>query len=234
MDYLEHLNNFEIFKIANELAVDIYPIEYEEKDERDMLIDFKDVLRKAIKSKSKVIAHEKANNLLKFMNPKRKWPWQRLETFNYIYEIEPNYEIFSNLLFSACFNIENINEELIYKYLIISEVYDRSVLNFLFQVYDLEVPELSHPFEEAEEEFEFSEEDLKAAKKLLKTGDFKPSNTPILLNKNIKIMSDDLETDIDDILNDDIDIDDIDLDIDELEELEEIELDESFEDEDFE
>lgn len=221
MNYVEHLNNFEIFKIANELAVEIYPFEPEEKDVRDRLIDFKNVLRTALKSKSKIISHDKAEVLLKFMNPKRKWPWERLETFNIIYEIEPNFEVFSDLLCAGGFDVDDTNEELIFKYLITGEVYDRSVLKFLYKVYDLELPKLLDPFKD-DEEVLYSDDDIKSAKKILKKGDFKPSNSPILSTRNIKIVSDDVD-EIDDILGDDIDIDDIDIEIDNLDELDDIE-----------
>lgn len=241
MNYVDHLNNFEIFKMANELAVNIYPNAPIEKEEREMLIDFKDVLRKTLKSKSKIISHDRANVLLKFMNPKRKWPWERLETLNYIYEIEPNFDVFSNLLDASGIDVSDSNEELIFKYLIISEIYDRSVLKFLYEVYDLKLPELSDPFDYTVDVL-YTDDDIKAAKKVLKSGNFKPSNTPILLKKNIKIVSDDIDDDIEDILGDDLDIDDIDIDIDDIDlddDLDDIDIDddldlgEDFDDDDF-
>lgn len=242
MNYVDHLNNFEIFKMANELACEIYPSEFEEKETRDMLIDFKDVLRKTLKNKTKIISHEKADILLKYMNPKRKWPWSRLETFNVIYEIQPNFEVFSNLLEASSVDLQNTNEELIFKYLIVNEVYDRSVLRFLFKVYDLDLPNLCEPFVDSSEDL-FTEDDLKTAKKNLKSGNFKITEAPLfdkgddLLDDDIDLDDIDIDIDIDiENIGDIENIDDID-DIDDLgdidEEFDEIELDEEFE-EDFE
>ena len=41
MDKIDYINNFEYFKMANELATELYPDELEDKAEREMLIDYK-------------------------------------------------------------------------------------------------------------------------------------------------------------------------------------------------
>ena len=97
MDKIDYINNFEYFKMANELATELYPEEAEDKAEREMLIDYKAVIRKVLKSKSKIIAHDKADTLLKFLNPKRKWPWDHGQTLTMTYEIEPSFEVFFEL-----------------------------------------------------------------------------------------------------------------------------------------
>ena len=249
MDKIDYINNFEFFKMANELATELYPSEYEEKAEREMLIDYKAVIRRVLKSKSKIIAHDKADTLLKFLNPKRKWPWDESQTLAMTYQIEPSFEVFFELLQACNFKMENTNDQLIYKFLILNEIYDLDILNYLFAVYGLEAPVLEEPFAD-EKGAAPSEEEIKKGKAHIKKGKFKPDSCFALMkfsmeddfdltegeddeeeiSKLMKMSGIEELDDFDDI--DDIDIEDIDIEIDDVE-VEDIELDMDLDDEDF-
>lgn len=241
MDKIDYINNFEYFKMANELATELYPEEAEDKAEREMLIDYKAVIRKVLKSKSKIIAHDKADTLLKFLNPKRKWPWDHGQTLTMTYEIEPSFEVFFELLNACNFHMENTNEHLIYKFLILNEIYDRDILNYLFAVYGLEIPVPGDPFADEKGAIP-TEEEVKEGKAHIKKGKFRPDTCLSLIKFSMeedfdladgeddeeeisKLMKMSGIEDIDDLDDiEDIDIEDIDIEIDDVE-VEEIDLD---------
>ena len=75
MDLIKLTCDFEVWKIANSLAEEFYPVNYpeERKADRERLIDFKDGLRNIKKSKHTLERNlEELDKLLSYLNPKRR------------------------------------------------------------------------------------------------------------------------------------------------------------------
>lgn len=146
MERYEIIKKFELFKIANSLAIDFFPTQSESKEDRERLIDFKNVLRKQLSSRTKSVNAKKAQKLLDWMNPKRKWQWDDLESTNIIFEIEPSYEVYADLAVAGNIPILDEGSFLIYKFMLESEIYDRQTLVLLHKYYNIDLPERCEPF----------------------------------------------------------------------------------------
>lgn len=182
MDLVKLISDYEIWKIANELATDFYPIEYpkDRKDDRDRLIDFKDGLREIKKSKHKLKRNlPLLDKFLSYMNPKRKWTYSDESIFESLYRIE----IRSDDLFDLCErgDVRFGNEEIynIYRFLFDHEIYGDEPLQFLLKVYDIEKPE-SIDWGYEEEVFEFSDAEVSRAKRLRKVSESDASAKEII------------------------------------------------------
>lgn len=182
MDLVKLISDYEIWKIANELATEFYPIKYpkDRKDDRVRLIDFKDGLREIKKSKHKLKRNlPLLDSFLSYMNPKRKWTYSDESMLDSLYRIE----IRPDDLFDLCdrgdirfVDRENFN---IYRFLFDHEIYDDRALQFLFMVYDIKRPE-SIDWGYNEEVYDFDEIELSRAKRLRKVSESDASAKEII------------------------------------------------------
>lgn len=182
MDLVKLISDYEIWKIANDLATDFYPITYpkDRKDDRDRLIDFKDGLREIKKSKHKLKRNlPLLDKFLSYMNPKRKWTYNDESMLESLYRIEVRPDDLFELCERGDVRFDDTEIYNIYRFLFDHEIYDDKALQFLFEVYEIKRPE-SIDWGYSEEEFEFDESELSRARKLRKVSESDASAKEII------------------------------------------------------
>lgn len=168
MDLVKLISDYEIWKIANDLATDFYPITYpkDRKDDRDRLIDFKDGLREIKKSKHKLKRNlPLLDKFLSYMNPKRKWAYDDEAMLESLYRIEIRPDDLFELCEKGDIRFDDTEIFNIYRFLFDHEIYDDEALQFLFEVYEIERP-VSIDWGYEEESYEFDDLELSRARKL--------------------------------------------------------------------
>ena len=170
MDLIKLTCDFEVWKIANNLAEEFYPVDYpeERKADRERLIDFKDGLRNIKKTKHKLERNlEQLDKFLAFLNPKRRWEYSDLSMIDSLYMVELRAEDLFDLMERGDIRFKKSDIYDIYRFLFAHEIYDREALLFLASVYEIELPKKVEWFE-ASDEYEFDDSDISKARKILK------------------------------------------------------------------
>lgn len=170
MDLIKLTCDFEIWKIANNLAEEFYPVNYSEerKVDRERLIDFKDGLRNIKKSKHTLERNlEELDKLLSYLNPKRRWEYSDLSMIDSIYRIELRADDLFDLMERGDIRFKKTDVYNIYRFLFEHEIYDREALVFLAKVYEIELPKKIEWYE-ANDDYEFDASEISRARKILK------------------------------------------------------------------
>lgn len=170
MDLIKLTCDFEIWKIANNLAEEFYPVNYpeERKADRERLIDFKDGLRNIKKSKHTLERNlEELDKLLSYLNPKRRWEYSDLSMIDSIYRIELRADDLFDLMERGDIRFKKADVYNIYRFLFEHEIYDREALVFLAKVYEIELPKKIEWYE-ASDDYEFDASEISRARKILK------------------------------------------------------------------
>lgn len=170
MNFVKLTGDYEFWKIAHNLAIDFFPIDYDEerKADRERLIDFKDGLRNINKAKhSFMVNTARLEELLAFLNPKRKWTFDDISMLDAIYYIEARPDDLFDLMERGDIRFEEKENYNIYRYLFDHEIYDDEALAFLFKIYDVERPESI--LGKKPKEYVFEQEYLESALKLVKS-----------------------------------------------------------------
>ena len=170
MDLIKLTCDFEVWKIANNLAEEFYPVDYpeERKADRERLIDFKDGLRNIKKSKHQLGRNlEELDKFLAYLNPKRRWEYSDLSMIDSLYMVEIRAEDLFDLMERGDIRFKKTDVYDIYRFLFEHEIYDREALVFLASVYEIALPQKIEWFE-ANDEYEFDDSDISKARKILK------------------------------------------------------------------
>ena len=170
MDLIKLTCDFEVWKIANNLAEEFYPVDYSEerKADRERLIDFKDGLRNIKKSKHQLGRNlEELDKFLAYLNPKRRWEYSDLSMIDSLYMVEIRAEDLFDLMERGDIRFKKTDVYDIYRFLFEHEIYDREALVFLASVYEIALPQKIEWFE-ANDEYEFDDSDISKARKILK------------------------------------------------------------------
>lgn len=170
MDLIKLTCGFEVWKIANNLAEEFYPVDYpeERKADRERLIDFKDGLRNIKKSKHQLGRNlEELDKFLAYLNPKRRWEYSDLSMIDSLYMVEIRAEDLFDLMERGDIRFKKTDVYDIYRFLFEHEIYDREALVFLASVYEIALPQKIVWFE-ANDEYEFDDSDISKARKILK------------------------------------------------------------------
>lgn len=170
MDLIKLTCDFEIWKIANNLAEEFYPVNYpeERKADRERLIDFKDGLRNIKKSKHTLERNlEELDKLLSYLNPKRRWEYSDLSMIDSIYRIELRADDLFDMMERGDIRFKKTDVYNIYRFLFEHEIYDREALVFLAKVYEIELPKKIEWYE-ASDDYEFDASEISRARKILK------------------------------------------------------------------
>ena len=170
MDLIKLTCDFEVWKIANNLAEEFYPVDYpeERKADRERLIDFKDGLRNIKKSKHQLGRNlEELDKFLAYLNPKRRWEYSDLSMIDSLYMVEIRAEDLFDLMERGDIRFKKTDVYDIYRFLFEHEIYDREALVFLASVYEIALPQKIEWFE-ASDEYEFDDSDISKARKILK------------------------------------------------------------------
>ena len=170
MDLIKLTCDFEVWKIANNLAEEFYPVDYpeERKADRERLIDFKDGLRNIKKSKHQLGRNlEELDKFLAYLNPKRRWEYSDLSMIDSLYMVEIRAEDLFDLMERGDIRFKKTDVYDIYRFLFEHEIYDREALVFLANVYEIALPQKIEWFE-ANDEYEFDDSDISKARKILK------------------------------------------------------------------
>lgn len=170
MDLIKLTCDFEVWKIANNLAEEFYPVGYpeERKADRERLIDFKDGLRNIKKSKHQLGRNlEELDKFLAYLNPKRRWEYSDLSMIDSLYMVEIRAEDLFDLMERGDIRFKKTDVYDIYRFLFEHEIYDREALVFLASVYEIALPQKIEWFE-ANDEYEFDDSDISKARKILK------------------------------------------------------------------
>lgn len=170
MDLIKLTCDFEVWKIANSLAEEFYPVNYpeERKADRERLIDFKDGLRNIKKSKHTLERNlEELEKLLSYLNPKRRWEYSDLSMIDSIYRIELRADDLFDMMERGDIRFKKTDVYDIYRFLFEHEIYDREALVFLAKVYEIELPKKIEWYE-ASDDYEFDASEISRARKILK------------------------------------------------------------------
>ena len=170
MDLIKLTCDFEVWKIANSLAEEFYPVNYpeERKADRERLIDFKDGLRNIKKSKHTLERNlEELDKLLSYLNPKRRWEYSDLSMIDSIYRIELRADDLFDMMERGDIRFKKTDVYDIYRFLFEHEIYDREALVFLAKVYEIELPKKIEWYE-ASDDYEFDASEISRARKILK------------------------------------------------------------------
>lgn len=170
MDLIKLTCDFEVWKIANNLAEEFYPVNYpeERKADRERLIDFKDGLRNIKKSKHTLERNlEELEKLLSYLNPKRRWEYSDLSMIDSIYRIELRADDLFDMMERGDIRFKKTDVYDIYRFLFEHEIYDREALVFLAKVYEIELPKKIEWYE-ASDDYEFDASEISRARKILK------------------------------------------------------------------
>lgn len=170
MDLIKLTCDFEIWKIANNLAEEFYPVNYpeERKADRERLIDFKDGLRNIKKSKHTLERNlDELDKFLSYLNPKRRWEYSDLSMIDSIYRIELRADDLFDMMERGDIRFKKTDVYNIYRFLFEHEIYDREALVFLAKVYEIELPKKIEWYE-ASDDYEFDASEISRARKILK------------------------------------------------------------------
>ncbi len=185
--YVDLIIKYEMYKVITEFGRKILKNdELESINDRDRLIEFKSELRRAINSKEiKFSDLEYAKEVLKFMNPKRVWPFSSDQDELLLFCLAPNEDVLDKLYESGRIKGSDDRLKNILHFLSIENEYSIDSLNAILNYENMDITHHHHPIFNLEYKVILDKNDLEEIKRKI---------TDSLLEEDFA--ADDIEDDI--------------------------------------